>query len=488
MKIDFEKIKDLKIVCIGDIMLDAFVYGSVTRISPEAPVPVMKTSHTDYMLGGVGNVAVNLLNLGANVTLFAMIGEDDAGKRVAEMLEQYPNLEAYVYVDKTINTTTKTRFVSGHQHLVRIDQEDLTVLTPEIELLAEQALQDVCGNADVIIISDYNKGFVSNRIKQIIGKLQTHAFKIVDTKGDLHSFTNIDMVTPNIKELEKYSQSKISGPQDVSKALDLFYKNYAIANVLVTASEHGMILYEQLGLKPQAYGTAPSQPIWRVHAEPAYNNNPIDVSGAGDTVVAAVAIGVALKVDYQYVLEFASHCAAVVIGKKGTSFVSQEEIKHRYNLIVPNFRDQENLVAKIKQQKKLGRTIGLVNGCFDIIHAGHLELLKQARDVCNYLVVAINADTTVTQLKGPTRPINDEQSRGEMLLSLKYVDEVVIFDETNPTEIIKKIVPDFVFKGKEYEGRQLSEQQALDDLDVSVIFFDTKPTTTTAIIEKIRND
>lgn len=488
MKIDFDKIKELHIVCIGDIMLDAFVYGSVERISPEAPVPVMKTTHTDYMLGGVGNVVVNLLNLGAKVTLFSMIGEDESGQRIAEMLQKFENLEAHVFVDPSIKTTTKTRYVSGKQHLVRIDDEDFASPNTESEAYAIEKLIESGITADVLIISDYNKGFVSKALKQAIASLPDSVYKILDTKGDLRSYMNIDMVTPNVKELEKYSGQKISSPAQVSSAIDKFYTNHAIPTILVTASENGMVLYEQLGIKSTATPTSPTQPIWRVHAEPAYNNNPVDVSGAGDTVVASIAVAIALDVDYQYALEFASHCSAVAIGKKGTSHVELTEIKQRYNLVRTDYRDHTKVINTIRLQKKMGRTIGLVNGCFDLLHAGHLELLRKSKEVCNYLIVAINSDTTVKALKGNTRPIIDEQTRAEILEALKYVDAVVIFDEETPIETITKFVPDFIFKGKDYEGKELAEQEIVDRLDTSIIFFDTAVQSTTAIIKKIKDE
>jgi D-beta-D-heptose 7-phosphate kinase/D-beta-D-heptose 1-phosphate adenosyltransferase len=501
MTIDFEKIKDLHIVCIGDIMLDEFIYGSVARISPEAPVPVLKSKNNITMLGGVGNVVTNLHFLGAKVTVFSIIGQDTNGKKVLSLLEQYPNLESYVSVDSDIPTVTKTRFVSGKQHIMRYDQETHITLDEGMEAQIIQTIQDVCKNADAIIVSDYNKGFVTSKIKNAISNLDTKAYKIVDSKGTLKEYVGFDIVTPNVKEMENFTFTKITDGKTMGDAVDTFYKMYPFENILVTASEKGMYLFEKIGMKKNplhipAINMAGEDmaieyskvPVWRVHSEPAYNSNPVDVSGAGDTVVSALAVGRAMGMSNQYALEFASHCAAVSISKSGTSYVTVEELKARYNQIQCDYRDAARLKQKIVEQKQMGRTIGFVNGCFDLFHKGHLELLRKAKERCNYLIVGVNSDVTVKKLKGETRPINDEQTRCDILSSLKFVDEVVIFDEEDPRALILKVVPDFVFKGREYETKVIVEQVVLDNIHADLVFLDTHEQTTSSIISKIKSE
>lgn len=499
MKIDFEKIKDLKVVCVGDLMLDEFVQGSVNRISPEAPVPVLKSENVIAMLGGVGNVVANLHELGAKVTLFSTIGEDANGKKLLSMLGDYKNLEAYISVDKAIRTTTKTRFVSGKQHMLRHDQESKVTFTEEAEAQIIQSITDACQDADVLIVSDYNKGYMTDNIKFALARMQTKAYKIVDSKGTIGAYSNgFDLITPNIKELENFTMSSIVA--GTSTLVDILYKMYSFPQILVTASEKGMYLYEKTSERMKKIENPISKdmtgapfvhyeksPVWRVHSEPAYNSNPVDVSGAGDTVVAAIAVGKGLGLDYQYILEFASHCSAISVSKRGTSTVTVDELKARYNEAVRDYGDVLSVQRRIKSQKQNGRSIGLVNGCFDIIHSGHLKLLKQAKEHCQYLVVAVNSDTIVKQLKGDSRPINDEATRCEMLASLKYVDDVVIFDEEEPTHIISELVPDMVFKGKEYEGKALVEQIVIDQLDIGLVFLETNDHSTTKIINKIQN-
>lgn len=500
MIVDFEKINDLHIVCIGDIMLDEFVYGSVDRISPEAPVPVLKSKDKLEMLGGVGNVVTNLHHLGAKVTLFSAVGQDINGRKILSMLEKYGSLEPNILVDTTTPTITKTRFLSGKQHLMRFDTEYKTEITPEAEARIIQHIQEVCVNADVIIVSDYNKGFMTHAIRTAIAQLETKAYKIVDSKAPVKDYIGFDLITPNIKELENFTFESIKDKKGISQAIDIFYKMFAFKNILVTASEKGMFLYEKIGSKKNQmlakdingnpfpeFADFYKTPIWRVHNEPTYNNNPVDVSGAGDTVVAAMAIAKGLGLEHQYALQFATHCAAISISKSGTSYVTVDELKYRYNQLQYNYRDIDATKARVKEQKSNNRTIGLVNGCFDLFHKGHLELLRKAKEQCNYLIVGVNGDATIKKLKGEDRPIQDEQTRCDILSSLRFVDEVVIFDEEDPRALILRIVPDLVFKGADYKDKAMIEQTVLDKLECGVIFIDLLPnTSTTATIDKIK--
>ena len=476
MKIDFDKIKDLHIICIGDIMLDEFVYGSVDRISPEAPIQVLKVNKNNQMLGGVGNVAANLLELGAKVTLFTQIGHDVNGDKLTRLLDLYPTLEAFVFVDKDVCTITKTRFLSKKQHILRVDQEDNRGLNKEIEQQVIENLKEVATAANVLVISDYNKGFVSPEIKKVLGELQI--LKILDSKGDLTPYEGkVDILTPNIKELEQYSGLKIIDTESLQNAVSEFEKKYKIRNVLVTASEKGMFFFEKINGD------------WTVHSEQSYNNNPVDVSGAGDTVMAALAIAMGLVgyEDVQQVLEFASRCAGIAISKSGTSTVSEKEIKRAYNLVPENYRSHTEILPKVHFQQMMGKNIGFINGCFDMFHSGHAKLLQKAKERCDYLVVAVNGDESIKKLKGEGRPIINEQDRCDVLKSNKHVDAVVIFDEDDPRGILKLIRPNVVFKGIDYQGKEMIEQDVLNQLGCQVEFLDTIATPTSKTIEKIKN-
>lgn len=492
MKIDFNKIKELKVVCVGDLMLDEFISGTVSRVSPEAPVPVIKHGEIRRMLGGVGNVVANLLDLGAKVTLFSTVGEDSEGRTVLGLLQKYDALEAYISVDKETPTTTKTRFVAGKQHLIRYDKEARVSFTPEAEAAIIQSIKEACVDADVLIASDYNKGYLTSAIKESLAEIQG-PFKIVDSKGSIAEYAKgFDLITPNIKELEEFTVSKVADGMD--NVVTLFNLMYSFPNILVTASERGMTLYSKEGTR-KSKKTAKdgsiyymTEPVWKKCYEPAYNKNPVDVSGAGDTVVASFAIGKALGLSFQDVLEFASHCAAISVNKAGTSTVSVEELEKRYNQDYVDFRDLMPVLSRLDYQRGNGRQIGFVNGCFDMLHLGHLTLLKKARENCQYLVVAVNSDYAVKQLKGETRPINDEHSRCELLSSLKFVDEVVIFDELDPREILSKLKPSVVFKGEEYSTKTIIEQETIDSISARVEFLKTNDISTTKIINKIKDN
>jgi len=474
MKIPFETIKDLKIVVVGDSMLDVFSYGTVERMSPEAPVPILKHNKEHFMLGGALNVVANLHSLGAKVTIFSILGDDTNGRKILSLLEKMDDLEAYITIDKNAITTTKTRFLSGNQHLLRHDSEEKTILNSDTELQIIKNLIESCNDADVIIASDYAKGFMTPKIRLALAQLKCKAYKIVDTKGNVSDYANgFDLITPNVKELSNLSKTMITSPTNFNKAIENFTKEYNFPNILITASEHGMQLYQKLSKS------------YRVISEIAYNTNPVDVSGAGDTVVASLAIAIGLKVNLQDALEFASRCAGISIGKSGTSTVTLDEILSCYNKTI-NYKEIDT--KKLIEQKELGRTIGFVNGCFDTLHAGHLSLLKQAKEKCQFLIVAINSDKTIKDLKGTNRPINDEHTRAELLASLKYVDMVVIFDEKDPRKLIQKLLPDIAFKGREYENKKIIEQKLLDSIECPIVYFDTCDVSTTKIIEKMRKE
>ena len=483
MKIDFDKIKDLHIICIGDIMLDEFIYGGVDRISPEAPIQVLKINKNNEMLGGVGNVVANLLELGAKVTLFSQVGKDLNGNRIAKLLDQYPTLEAYLYVDKDYTTVTKTRFLTGKHHLLRVDQEEIKELKPEIEKQVIETLKEVASGANVLIISDYNKGFISNNIRESFGELQI--LKIMDSKSvlDHHNHGKIDVITPNIKELEKYAECKITDLESAKKAIDSFNLVYEINNILLTAGSNGMHFFSKIGAE------AENTPIWEIYSEQAYNNNPVDVSGAGDTVIAALAIGMGLN-GYEHIqdtIKFASHCAAIAVSKSGTSTVSLQEIKNVYNLIPTDYRNYANAIAKIRMQQSMNKTIGFINGAFDMFHSGHVALLKKAKEKCDYLIVAVNSDESIKRLKGESRPIINEQDRCDVLRSNKHIDDVVIFDDDEPTNIIRLINPHVVFKGADYKDKELIEQPVLDEIKCAVEYLDTIVTHTSETINRIKN-
>lgn len=483
MTISFEEIKNLKILVIGDVMLDQFVYGSVNRISPEAPVPVLKISHTTEMLGGAGNVVNNLLSLGANVTFLGLIGDDGNGKQIQSLLQVKEKLESYLYVDDEYRTVTKTRFVGGIQHMVRVDQELDFTMSADLEKQIIAKLYELMLLVDVIIISDYNKGFITSNIKVALGKIKTPAKKVLDAKGSLKEYAGqIDYITPNIKEAEQYSGINITSPETMSFAASAICRKYNLNKILITASEKGMYLFEAITEHPVT-----GVPLWSIQHQKTLNTTPVDISGAGDTVISALAIAIGLKVDHAIAMEFASQCAAISISKSGTSIVTLDEIMAKYQPSPTiDFRNIENVVETIDKIRSV-KTIGFVNGVFDLLHGGHIALLENARRHCDFLIVGINSDTSVKQIKGDSRPIIKEHDRATMLSAIRYVDAVIIFDEVTPEEILKQIRPDVVVKSSQYKDGNLPELTTLTEISCNLIYVDPDPSqSTTTIINDIK--
>ena len=483
MTIDFSKFNNLKILVIGDVMLDQFIYGSVSRISPEAPVPVLKVKHNNEMLGGAGNVVNNLLALNTNVVFLSLIGEDASGKKIQSMLESKEKLESYLYVDDDFQTVTKTRFVGGTQHLVRIDQEKDFIMSSDLEDQIISKFLELAPLVDVIIISDYNKGLITTNLKKAIAATKTPAKKILDTKGSLKEYSGrIDYITPNIKETEHYSGISINSPETMSAAASHIAKTYSLNKILITASEDGMYLYDAITDHPLT-----GFPIWKIQHQRALNNSPVDISGAGDTVIAALSIAIGLEYSDAVAMEFASQCAAISVGKSGTSIVTIDEIKEKYVVNINHeYTDIIKLNGKLESIRDI-KIIGFVNGCFDVLHVGHLSMLEQAREKCDFLVVGLNSDVSVAQLKGDERPIISELDRAKMLSSLKCVDAVIIFNELEPSNTIQQIRPNMVIKSKQYENVEIPEKKIIDDIDCELHFVDSKSNqSTTQIIESIK--
>ena len=442
-----ERLAGARVLCIGDLMLDRFIYGDVARISPEAPIPVMRVERELAMPGGAGNVARNLVSLGASCTFLAVLGRDTVGRELAAMVGAEPRMEAYLLTDPGRVSTIKTRYLAAGQQLLRTDHETGEPLSESIADDLQRAAVDAVAGHDAIVLSDYGKGvLVAPVIAAVIGEARRLAIPvIVDPKGeDFGRYRGAGFITPNRRELEAAARMPADDDAAVVAAARKIIAEVGIAQVLATRGSQGMSL-----VSAEA-----------VDHLPARGQDVFDVSGAGDTVAAAFAAALAAGIDGVDAARLANVAAGIVVGKIGTAVVASGDLiralRHGDVLdseskILPAERAAERL-ARLRQ---LGMRIGFTNGCFDLLHPGHLSLIRQARAACDRLVVGLNNDASVARLKGPGRPVQGEAARALVLASLEDVDMVVVFAEDTPLALIERLRPELLVKGADY---------ALDDV------------------------
>jgi D-beta-D-heptose 7-phosphate kinase/D-beta-D-heptose 1-phosphate adenosyltransferase len=483
---DFEKhLTDLAnqtVLCIGDLMLDEFVYGDVTRISPEAATPVIAVKRTEVMVGGAGNVARNLVSLGTRCIFVGVVGNDDAGAALTKALATHPLIEFHLAIDATRQTTRKVRFVSEHHsaHLLRADWEDASA----IDAASEDALIGHAVKAmprvGAVVLSDYAKGALTPRVVRAVIDAANKLGKpvLVDPKGrDYSIYKGATLITPNRQELAEATGSAAKTDDEVAAAARDLGRSLGAKAVLVTRSEDGMTLVEN--------GEA-------IHI-PAYPVRVRDVSGAGDTVMAVLSAMLAMKADFESAMRAANAAAAVVVGKRGTATVSVAELRSRI-LPASTLASEEKIVfdwslldEHMAEWRKAGLRIGFTNGCFDLLHPGHIKLLAGARAACDRLVLGLNGDDSVRRLKGEGRPVQPVQSRAEVLAALEAVDLVVVFDEDTPEQLIARVKPTVLVKGSDYKREDVVGHAIVEALGGEVILIDLVPgQSTTSMVERSR--
>jgi len=483
---DFEKhLSDLSrqtVLCIGDVMLDEFVYGEVSRISPEAPTPVLAVRRTESMIGGAGNVARNLVSLGANCVFVGLIGDDEAGGELKKELAKFPKIAPHLVAVAGRRTTRKARFVSEHfsSHLLRADWEAEARIDAKTEdaLIAHAtaALPKVAS----VVLSDYAKGALSPRVIRAVIEAATKLKKpvVVDPKGrDYAVYKGATLITPNRQELADATLKPAQSDDEVAAAASSLRSALGAKAVLVTRSEAGMTLVAENGA---------------VHV-PAYPVRVRDVSGAGDTVVAVLAAMLALDTDFESAMRAANAAAAVVVGKRGTASASVAELRHRI-LPAATLAAEDKIVfdwsqadEHLSEWRRAGLRVGFTNGCFDLLHPGHIKLLAGARAACDRLVVGLNGDASVTRLKGQGRPVQPVQARAELLAALEAVDLVVVFDEDTPEKLITRVKPTVLVKGGDYTREQVVGREIVEAQGGEVVLIDLVPGhSTSAMVERSR--
>jgi len=485
---DFEKrlaeIGQQTILCIGDLMLDDFVYGDVLRISPEAPAPVIRVSREDVIVGGAGNVARNIASLGAKCLFVGIIGDDVAGTILrAELDRSGRAIKSHLLVDRSRLTTRKLRFVSEHHstHLLRADWELTQTLDAKTEAALIKRALALLPKASAVILSDYAKGVLTPRlIRTVIDRAKKLGKPVVvDPKGnDFSIYRGATVITPNRKELAEATHRRLETGNEIAAAAKTLAGMVGCKAVLVTLSEEGMLLYTR------ATGA--------IHV-PAFSVRVRDVSGAGDTVAAVLAVMLSLDADYESAVRAANAAAAVVVGKSGTATVSAAELRAR---ILPSASlaaeakivvDWHDLDARLDQWRAQDLRIGFTNGVFDLLHPGHIKVLAQARGACDRLVVGLNSDASVKRLKGEDRPSQNERARAEVLAGLEAVDLVVVFEQDTPLELIREVRPTVLVKGGDYKPDQVVGREVVKAQGGEVMVVDLVPGfSTTRIVAKSR--
>ncbi len=470
-----DDVKQARVLVVGDVMLDRYWEGPTRRISPEAPVPIVAVNGGFEVPGGAANVAVNIAALGATATLVAFVGEDNDAFSLAQGLEAR-GIRHHMVVCKGARTIVKLRVMSQHQQLLRLDFEDGFANQHHGALL--EAFSSLLDAHDLVICSDYGKGTLAH-VEALIAAAKAKGLPVlVDPKGtDFRRYAGADVMTPNMSEFVAVAGSPSSEEDFAGRAVQL-REEIGVENLLVTRSEKGMSLFAPDGS----------------HAHfPAQAADVFDVTGAGDTAIAVLAVGLACGLAMGPSIRLANKAAGIVVGRRGTASVTYDEL---FGEITGEVSAEAEVLASIQAAQKRGQRIVMTNGCFDILHAGHVSYLNQARMLGDKLVVAVNTDDSVSRLKGPTRPMNSLANRMAVLASLKAVDYVVPFDGSTdaqgvwsdtPLDIILKVHPDVLVKGADYEIKDIvgAKEVLAWGGDVQRISF-VDGLSTTALIAKMK--
>jgi D-beta-D-heptose 7-phosphate kinase/D-beta-D-heptose 1-phosphate adenosyltransferase len=455
MTIDIIKFEGCHILVVGDLMVDEYLWGDVDRISPEAPVQVVAVESQDYTLGGAGNVIHNLIALGARVSAVGIVGAGTHGELALNKLKSLGVNTEGIIQDSQRPTTRKTRVIANHQQVLRIDREAGTEITRPIQNSIARAAAQMIADADVMLISDYGKGLVTKALmKKLVAAANKHnKLSIVDPKGlDFKKYSGASVMTPNKKEAALASGVEIVDDLTLVKAAERLIEKTGIDKILITCGKEGMVYFER-NARPYRIDTKARQVF--------------DVSGAGDTVLAILGLTIAAGYSIKEAVAVANTAAGIVVGKVGTATVSQNELAAALKLIPDATAEKHKTLKELSdvvgKLEKNGKRIILTNGCFDLLHVGHVMLLTASKQLGDVLIVAIDDDKSVRQLKGAGRPVINENERLRIISALDSVDYVIVFASHELENVIKTVRPAVLTKGSNYGteavfGREIVER------------------------------
>lgn len=445
---DVSALADREILVVGDVILDHFVFGQAERVSPEAPALVVHVQDERWMLGGAGNVAANIASLGGRAILVGVAGRDDAADRLGQLITlHHGRLTSALVVSPELPTIQKTRYLAGDRHLLRADRERIGV-PAEAEAEVIRRVREDLPRCDGVVVSDYLKGVVTEAVLDVVR--ETAAVRaipvVIDPKRrDLGAYRGATVLTPNRRELANATGLDVLEDAAAATAAEQVMAQTGAA-ILLTQSEKGVTLFRP-GARP-----------WR---DPAHAQRVRDISGAGDTVAATLGLALAAGLELETASHMANVAAAVAVGKSGVSLVTPEELQLAILSVHP---EQEltgrpldlDLALKVRKVwRDEGLRVGFTNGCFDLLHPGHVKLLEEARAACDRLIVALNTDASVRRLKGAARPVQSEDARAAVIGAVRPVDLVVLFDDDTPLSLIDALQPDVLVKGADYREDQV---------------------------------
>ncbi|HUK10141.1 MAG TPA: D-glycero-beta-D-manno-heptose-7-phosphate kinase [Stellaceae bacterium] len=473
-----EKLPTARLLCVGDVMLDHYVHGGVERVSPEAPIPILRVERESRTLGGAGNVLRNLQALGVNPCFVSVVGNDAAGREVQHLAADGAETELHLLVEANRVTTVKTRYIAGNQQLLRADREQNGTIAPSVREDLMRLLQHAAEGRTVTVLSDYAKGVLDAGVAAAaIAAALVHKHQVVvDPKGsDYSPYRGASVLKPNRGELAAATKLPVANESEVIRAATDLIDRFELGSVLVSLSQDGMLLVEIGGA---------------VHRLPAEAREVFDVSGAGDTAVAVLAAALGAGASLLEAARLANIAAGIVVGKVGTAVVHPSELEdalvNRDALAGQKLLPLPVALDHVARWRRSGLKIGFTNGCFDLLHPGHLSLLAQAKANCDRLVVGLNSDSSARRLKGAGRPVQSEVARAAVLASIGSVDMVVMFEQDTPLDLIAAIKPDVLVKGADYRIEEVVGAELVQAHGGKVVLAELMPGhSTTATIARL---
>ena len=474
-----QRFEGAAILCIGDLMLDRYVHGRVTRISPEAPIPILRIDRETAMPGGMGNVVANIHALGGIPHVGAVVGNDEAARQLQAILGDFGSDSSVLVADAERPTTVKTRFVSGSQQLLRADNEVTRPISEKTEQALIGHLDRLIESSRAVVISDYRKGGVTQAIARAVIACAARAGipVVVDAKPESFGFfAGATVLKPNKRELADATGLPVDADDQIEAAARQLIRISGVDCIVATRSEQGISI---------VHGEGEALHL-RTEAREVY-----DVSGAGDTVAATLAMALGTGCGVLQATVLANHAAGIVVGKVGTAMVRLSELCAAVDAksvqSAHKVKSLDDAADEAERWRTRGVRVGFTNGCFDLLHPGHISILSQARGACDRLIVGLNSDASVRRLKGETRPVNDEHARAAVLAALEDVDAVVVFGEDTPKEIIERLRPDVLVKGADYAIEQVVGADFVMSYGGKVVLADLKAGhSTTSMIGRMR--